>query len=227
MNKVYSSSADAVAGIPDGATIMFGGWALVGNAENLIRALYEKGTKDIIAIANNPGVIEKGVFYDLAILIQANRVRRFIGSYHGWNYDLMEKCKRGEMEYECIPQGTLAERIRAAGAGLGGFYTRAGANSLMADGKEKRIFDGKQYVLERPLYADYALIKAKTGDKWGNLIYRYTAQNFNPVMAMAGKITIAEVEDLREIGELDPNQIHTPGIFVDRIVKGEAYVKRV
>lgn len=227
MNKVYGSSAEAVADIPDGATIMFGGWALVGNAENLIRALYEKGTKDITAIANNPGVIYKETFYDLAMLIQANRVKKFIGSYHGWNYDLIEKCKKGEMEYECIPQGTLAERMRAAGAGLGGFYTRAGANSSMGEMKEKKTIDGKQHVLELPLRADYAFIKARTGDKWGNLIYRYTAQNFNPVMAMAGKVTIAEVEDLCEIGELDPNHIHTPGVYVDRIVKGEAYEKRV
>jgi len=227
MNKVYNSAADAIADIPDGATIMFGGWGLVGNPENLTRALYEKGTKDITAIANNPGAIYKGIFYDLAILIQANRVKKFIGSYHGWNYDLIEKCKKGEMEYECIPQGTIAERIRTAGAGLGGFYTRAGANSSLAEGKEKRIIDGKPYVLEFPLRADYAFVKAKTGDTWGNLIYRYTAQNFNPLMAMAGKVTIAEVENLSEIGELDPNHIHTPGIYVDRIVKGERYDKRV
>jgi len=226
MNKLCKTSAEAVADVWDGATIMFGGWGLVGNPENLVRALYEKGTKDITAIANNPGTIHKEIFYDLAMLIQAGRVRKFMGSYHGYNYDLIEKYKKGEIEYECIPQGTLVERIRAAGAGLGGFYTRAGANSALAEGKEKKIIDGKLYVLELPLRADFAFVKAGVGDKWGNLIYRYTAQNFNPLMAMATRVTIAEVVNLCEIGELDPNHVHTPGIYVDRIVKGERYDRR-
>jgi len=227
MNKPCKTSAEAVADVWDGATIMFGGWGLVGNPENLIRALYEKGTKDIIAIANNPGTIHEGIFNDLAILIREGRVRKFMGSYHGWNTDFIEKYKKGEIEFECIPQGTLAERIRAAGAGLGGFYTRAGAHSSLAEGKEKKIIDGKLYVLELPLRADFAFVKASAGDEWGNLIYRYTAQNFNSLMAIASEVTIAEVVNLREIGELEPNHIHTPGIYVDRIVKGERYDRRV
>lgn len=227
MNKVYENSLKAIADVKDGATIMFGGWGLTGNPENLIRALYEKEIKDIVAIANNPGVVHQEVFYDLAILIKAGRVKKFIGTYHGWNEDFIQKYKDKEIEFEVVPQGTLAERIRAAGAGIGGFYTRVGVGTPLAEGKEKKTIGGEEYILELPLWADFALVKAHAGDKWGNLIYRYTAQNFNPLMATAAKVTIAEVENLVEIGELDPNRVNTPGIYVDRIVKGERYEKRV
>lgn len=227
MNKVLQSSREAVADVFDGATIMFGGWGLAGNPENLIRALYEKGVRDIVAIANNPGAIHNDVPYDLALLIRGRRVRKFIGSYHGWNRDFIEQWRGGEIEFECDPQGTMAERIRAAGAGIGGFYTTTGIDTDLTKGKERKVIDGKEYVLELPLPADFAFVKAKKGDPWGNLIYRFTSQNFNPLMAMAGKVTIAEVEELTELGNLDPNQIHTPGIYVQRIVKGESYERRV
>ena len=227
MNKVFASSREAGADVFDGATILFGGWGLAGNPTNLIRALYEKGVKDIVAISNNPGTIHNGIPYDLATLIRKKRVRKFIGSYHGWNQDFIEQWRTGEIEFECSPQGTMAERIRAAGAGIGGFYTTTGADTDLAAGKERKIINGVEHVLELPLPADFAFVKAKRGDPWGNLIYRYTAQNFNSIMAMAGKVTIAEVEELVELGSLDVNHIHTPGIYVQRIVKGEEYERRV
>lgn len=226
MNKVYSSSAAAVADIPDGATIMFGGWGPAGDPENLIRALLEKGTRDIVAIANDPGNDRDGIVYGIHLLIKEKRVKKFIGSYHAWNQEFIRQYQAGEIEFEVCSQGILAERIRAGGAGIYGFYTDVGAETLLAEGKEKRVINGRTCVLEYPLRADFALIKAHVADKWGNLKYRYTAQNFNPIMATAARVVIAEVENIVGVGSLDPNEIHTPGIYVDRIVRGEYYAPR-
>lgn len=227
MNKVFSSSKEAIEDVFDGATIMFGGWGITGNPENLCRALLEKGTKNIVAISNTPGTLFKGVTRDLGLLVEAKRVKKVYASYHGWNDHFIKQYLAGEIEYECVPQGTLAERIRAAGAGIGGFYTTTGVGTLLGDGKEVKIINGIEYILELPLPADFAFVKAYMGDKEGNLVYRYTAQNFNPEMAAAAKVTIAEVENLVETGEIDPNLVRTPGIYVDRIVKGEYYEKRL
>ncbi len=226
MEKVFSSCAEAVADIPDGATIMFGGWGPAGDPENLIRTLVEKGTKDIIAIANDPGNDRDGIVYSLYPLVKAKRIKKFIGSYHAWNQEFLKQYKAGELEFEVCPQGILAERIRTGGAGLYGFYTDVGANTLLAEKKEKKIINGRLCVLELPLKADFALIKAHVADRWGNLRYRYTAQNFNPVMATAAEVVIVEVENILGTGSLDPNEVHTPGIYIDRIVKGERYAKR-
>jgi 3-oxoacid CoA-transferase A subunit len=205
---------------------MFGGWGPAGDPENLIRTLVEKGTKEITAIANDPGNDRDGIIYSLYPLVKAKGMKKFIGSYHAWNQDFLKQYLAGELEFEVCPQGILAERIRAAGAGLFGFYTDVGANTLLAEGKEKKIVNGRLCVLELPLRADYALIRAHVADRWGNLKYRYTAQNFNPVMATAADVVIVEVENILGIGSLDPNEVHTPGIYVDRIVKGERYAKR-
>jgi 3-oxoacid CoA-transferase A subunit len=226
-NKVYNSSKEAIADVADGSTIMFGGWGLVGNPENLIRALLEKGTKNLTTIGNNPGTTFGEVNRDVALLIEAKQVKKVIASYHGWSEHFIKQYLAREIEYEVVPQGTLAERIRAAGANIGGFYTTNGVDTLLAGGKEEKIINGQKYILELPLSADFAFIKAYMGDRWGNLVYRYEAQNFNPVMATAARITIAEVEKLVDIGDVDPNQVHTPGIYVDRIVKGEYYEKRL
>jgi len=227
INKVYNSCAEAISDIPDGSTIMFGGWGPAGDPENLIRALVEKGTKDIIAIANDPGNDRDGIVYSLYPLVKTRRIKKFIGSYHAWNQEFLKQYKAGELEFEVCPQGILAERIRAGGAGLYGFYTDVGAETSLALGKETKVINGRTCVLELPLKADYALIKAHVADRWGNLRYRFTAQNFNPVMATAAKIVIAEVESIVGVGSIDPNDVHTPGIYVDRIVKGEYYAKRV
>lgn len=226
MNKVYSSCLDAIADVPDGATIMLGGWGASGDPENLIRALLEKGTRDITAISNDPGNIRNGVIYGAYLLIKEKRVKKYIATYHAWNKDFMEQFKAGELEFEVCPQGVLAERIRAAGAGLYGFYTDVGAETLIAENKEKKVINGRTCVLEYPLRADYAFIKAYVADKWGNLQYRFTGQNFNPVMATAADVVIAEVENIVGVGSLDPNHVHTPGLYVDRIVKGERYDPR-
>lgn len=226
MNKVYGSCAAAVADIPDGATIMFGGWGPAGDPENLIRALLEKGTRDIVAIANDPGNDRDGIVYGIHLLIKEKRVRKFIGSYHAWNQEFIRQYQAGEIEFEVCSQGILAERIRAGGAGIYGFYTDVGADTLLAEGKEKKVINGRACVLEYPLRADFALIKAHVADKWGNLKYRYTAQNFNPIMATAARVVIAEVENIVGVGSLDPNEIHTPGLYVDRIVRGEYYAPR-
>jgi 3-oxoacid CoA-transferase A subunit len=227
MEKVFKSCAEAISDIPDGATIMFGGWGPAGDPENLIRALVEKGTKDIIAIANDPGNDRDGIVYSLYPLVKTKRIKKFIGSYHAWNQEFLKQYKAGELEFEVCPQGILAERIRAGGAGLYGFYTDVGAETSLALRKETKVINGRTCVLELPLKADYALIKAHVADRWGNLRYRFTAQNFNQVMATAAKIVIAEVENIVGVGSIDPNDVHTPGIYVDRIVRGEYYAKRV
>lgn len=222
-SKVYKSSMEAIHDVKDGAVIMFGGFGLAGIPQNLIRALYEKGTKDLTVISNNPGSRLGENEYGLAILFKAKRVKKYIGSYPAATRSFKELYDAGEVELELVPQGTLAERIRAKGAGIGGFYVKTGVNTLLAQGKETRIINGEEYVFEQPLGADFAFIKAFRGDTYGNLVYRYTGANFNPLMAMAAHVTIAEVEELVEPGVLDPNGIHTPGIFVDRILKGEWY----
>lgn len=223
MNKVFPSSDEAVHDIPDGATIMVGGFGLCGIPENLIRALVRKGVKDLHTISNNVGVDDFG----MGLLLAAGQISSHIGSYVGENKLLEEMILKNQLDLELVPQGTLAERIRAGGAGIPAFYTPAGVGTAVANNKETREFDGRSYIMERGLKADFALIKAWKGDTWGNLIYRKTARNFNPMMATAAKITIAEVEELVEVGELEPNQVHTPSIFVKRVVKGEIYDKQI
>ncbi len=223
MNKVLASAADAVAMIPDGATIMMGGFGLCGIPENLIAALRARGTRGLTVISNNAGVDEFGI----GVLLRARQVRRMIATYVGENKEFERQFLSGELEVELVPQGTFAERIRAGGAGIGGFFTPTGFGTLVADGKETRTIDGTPYVLERPLVADFAFVKAWTGDRAGNLVYRRTARNFNPVMATAAKVTIAEVEHLVEPGEIDPDHVVTPGIFVRHILQGEQYEKRI
>ena len=223
MNKVFESADEAVADIQDGATIMVGGFGLCGIPENLIRALVKKGVKNLNTISNNVGVDEFG----LGLMLYAGQIRSHKGSYVGENRLLEEMVITGRIDLELIPQGTFAERIRAGGAGIPAFYTPAGYGTVAAEGKETREFNGRAYVMEHALTAEFALIKAWKGDKWGNLVYRKTAQNFNPMMATAAKITIAEVEHLVEPGEIDPDHVHTPGIYVKRIIHGENYEKRI
>jgi 3-oxoacid CoA-transferase subunit A len=223
MNKVVASSDEAIRDIFDGATIMVGGFGLCGMPENLIRALERKGTKNLATISNNVGVDGLG----MGLLLAAGQIRSHIGTYVGENKLLEDKVLKGDIDLQLIPQGTFSERIRAGGAGIPAFYTPAGVGTVVAQNKETREFDGRLYVMEHGLKADFALVKAWKGDKWGNLVYRKTARNFNPMMATAAKITIAEVEELVEPGELDPDLIHTPSIFVKRIVKGELYEKRI
>ena len=224
MKKIYESAAAALEGVLfDGMTVMSGGFGLCGIAENLILALRDSGVKNITAISNNAGVDDFG----LGLLLQTRQIRKMISSYVGENQTFERQYLSGELELEFNPQGTLAERIRAGGAGGPGFYTKTGVGTLIAEGKEHKEFDGELYVLERGLTADLALVKAWRGDEAGNLLYRKTARNFNPMMATAGKVTVAEVEELVPIGALDPDCIHTPGIFVQRIIKGPLYEKRV
>jgi 3-oxoacid CoA-transferase subunit A len=223
LNKVVANADDAVRDIHDGATIMVGGFGLCGIPENLIAALVRKGVKHLNTISNNVGVDEFG----LGLMLAAGQIRSHKGSYVGENKLLEDMVLTGRIDLELVPQGTLAERIRAGGAGIPAFYTPAGFGTVVAEGKETREFHGRPYVLERALIAEFALIKAWKGDKWGNLIYRKTARNFNPMMATAAKITIAEVEHLVEPGELDPDQIHTPSIYVQRILQGKNYEKRI
>ena len=223
MNKVVASAEQAIADVFDGATIMVGGFGLCGMPENLIRALAAKGVKNLTTISNKAGVDGKG----MGVLLANGQIRHHIGTYVGENRLLEEMVLNGKIKLELIPQGTFSERIRAGGAGIAGFYTPTGYGTVVAEGKETREFHGRPYVLERALTAEFALIKAWKGDKWGNLIYRKTAQNFNPMMATAAKITIAEVEHLVEPGELDPEQIHTPSIYVQRILQGANYEKRI
>jgi 3-oxoacid CoA-transferase subunit A len=223
-SKVYSSAAAALEGVVrDGLTIMSGGFGLCGIPENLINALRDSGAKGLTVISNNAGVDELG----LGQLLKTRQIRKMISSYVGENKEFERQYLAGELELEFNPQGTLAERIRAGGAGIFGFYTRTGAGTLVAEGKESRVVNGDTYILETGLTADVSLVKAWKGDTEGNLIYRKTARNFNPMMATAGRVTIAEVEELVEPGELDPDQIHTPGIFVQRIVKGVNYLKSI
>lgn len=221
MNKVYATAREAIFDIEDGATIMSGGFGLCGNPENLILALRERESKGLTVISNNCGTDH----YGLGILLQNRQIRKMISSYVGENKNFEQQFLSGELEVELNPQGTLAERIRAGGAGIPAFFTATGVGTVVADGKETREFDGRTYVMERGLTADFALVKAWRGDKAGNLVFRKTARNFNAMMAMAGRVTIAEVEELVEVGEIEPDQVHLPGIFVQRILKGENYEK--
>ncbi len=223
MNKVVKSADDAVADIQDGATIMLGGFGLCGIPENLIHALVRRRVTGLHTISNNMGIDGAG----MGLMLEAGMIASHIGSYVGENKLLEEKVIRGELNLTLVPQGTLAERIRAGGAGIPAFYTPAGVGTLVAEGKETREFDGKPYLMERWLRADFALIKAWKGDTAGNLVYRKTARNFNPMMATAARITIAEVEELVDPGQLDPDQIVTPGIYVKRIFQGASYEKRI
>jgi 3-oxoacid CoA-transferase A subunit len=223
IHKVVTDADAAIADIPDGAVLMFGGFGLSGIPENSIAALLRKGIRELTCISNNAGVDNFG----LGLLLRQRQVRKMIASYVGENEEFERQLLSGELEVDLIPQGTLAERIRAGGAGIPAFYTPAGVGTEVAEGKEVRIFGEKEYLLEHWLQADFSLVKAWKGDTAGNLIYRGTSRNFNPMMAAAGKITIAEVEELVPAGELDPNQIHTPGIFVTRIFEGKNYEKRI
>lgn len=223
MNKVVASAAEAVAPIPDGATLMVGGFGLCGIPEDLIGALHAQGTKDLTIISNNAGVDE----YGLGVLLKARQIRKMISSYVGENREFERQFLEHELEVELVPQGTFSERIRAGGAGIGGFFTPTGYGTLVADGKETRELNGQRYVLEMPLLADFAFVKAHKGDRVGNLVYRRTARNFNPMMATAARVTIAEVEHLVEPGALDPDAIITPGIYVHHVVQATGYEKRV
>jgi 3-oxoacid CoA-transferase subunit A len=223
MNKVYNNAADAVADIKDGAVIMLGGFGLCGIPENSIAALVKSGPKDLTCISNNAGVDGFGI----GLMLQQKQVKKMVSSYVGENAEFERQLLSGELEVELIPQGTLATRCMAAGYGMPAIFTPAGVGTEVADGKETRIFNDKEYLLEYAFDADFAIVKAWKGDTDGNLVYKDTARNFNPLMAMAGKITIAEVEELVQPGELDPNQIHTPGIYVHRIFQGKDYEKRI
>jgi len=223
MNKVVANADEAVKSIPDGASIMMGGFGLCGIPENLIAAVRRKGIRNLTVISNNAGVDDFGI----GLLLQTRQVKKMISTYVGENKLFEQQVLSGELEVELNPQGTFAERMRAGGAGLGGVFTPTGYGTPIAEGKEVREIDGKRYVFERPLRAQYAFIKAWKGDAWGNLLYRKTARNFNPVMATAAEVVIAEVEELVEVGALDPDGIHTPGIFVDMILQGTHYEKRI
>jgi 3-oxoacid CoA-transferase subunit A len=223
VNKVFPNADAAVTDVGDGASLLVGGFGLCGVPENLIEAVRRKGSRNLTVISNNAGVSGHG----LGRLLETGQISRVVGSYVGENKRLEELALKGEVELQLNPQGTLAERIRAGGAGIAGFYTPTGAGTVVADGKEVREFDGKKYLLERALTADFAFIKAWKGDRWGNLVYRKTARNFNPVMATAARVTVAEVEELVELGELDPNTVVTPGIYVKRIFQGTHYEKRI
>jgi 3-oxoacid CoA-transferase subunit A len=223
MGKIYKTAASALEGLLfDGMTIMSGGFGLCGIPENLITALRDSGVKNLTVISNNAGVDDFG----LGLLLKTRQIKKMISSYVGENETFEKQYLSGELELEFNPQGTLAERIRAGGAGIPAFYTKTGVGTIIAEGKELKDFDGETYVMERGLVADLAIVKAWKGDHEGNLIYRETARNFNPMMATAGKVTVADVEELVPTGALDPDQIHTPGIFVQRIVAGN-FEKRI
>ena len=223
MDKRVASADVAIQKVRDGATILMGGFGLCGIPENLIAAVRRKGTKNLTLISNNAGVDDFGI----GLLLQTRQVKKMIATYVGENKLFEQLVLKGELEVELNPQGTLAERIRAGGAGIPAFYTPTGYGTMIAEGKEVREFDGKRCVLERALRADFAFIKAWKGDRWGNLVYRKTARNFNPIMATAADTVIAEVEELVELGQLDPDCIHTPGIFVSAIFQGVGYEKRI
>jgi 3-oxoacid CoA-transferase subunit A len=223
MDKVLSSAEEAVALIPDGATIMVGGFGVCGNPENLLEALHARGTRHLTVISNNAGIDGFG----LGKLLKARQIRKMIASYVGENREFERQFLEGELEVELVPQGTFSERIRAGGAGIGGFFTPTGFGTVVAEGKETRLIDGRSYVLELPLKADFALVRAFKGDRTGNLVFRKTARNFNPVMATAARVTIAEVEHLVDAGAIEPDAVHTPGIYVRNILQGAAYERRV
>ncbi|MFY0592376.1 CoA transferase subunit A [Roseivirga sp.] len=223
INKEVSNADEAIRDIANNSTLMLGGFGLCGIPENCISALVKKGTTGLTCISNNAGVDDFGI----GMMLKTRQVKKMISSYVGENAEFERQLLSGELEVDLIPQGTLAERVRAGGAGIPAFFTPAGFGTEVAEGKEVREFDGKMHLLESWLKADFALVKAWKGDKSGNLVFKGTARNFNPMMAMAGKITIAEVEELVEVGELDPNQIHTPGIYVQRIFQGKDYEKRI
>ena len=223
MNKVVANADEAIRDLQDGAVIMSGGFGLCGNPENLIRAIRRKGVKNLTIISNNCGTTDKG----LGILLQTRQVRKMISSYVGENKEFERQFLAGELEVELNPQGTLAERIRAGGAGLGGFFTPTGAGTQIAQGKESRVIEGREMIFEKPLKADYAIVRAWKGDRWGNLVFRKTARNFSPMMCTAARITIAEVEHLVELGELDPDQVHVPSVYVNRIFQGTIYEKPI
>ena len=223
MNKVVASADEAVRDVQDGATIMVGGFGLCGIPENLIAALRRKGVKNLTTISNNVGVDDFG----LGLLLTNGQIRKHIGTYVGENKTLETMVLTGKVELELNPQGTFAERIRAGGAGIPAFFTPTGYGTMIAEGKETRDFGGRPYVMEKALRADFALIKAWRGDEWGNLVYRKTARNFNPMMATAAKVTIAEVEELVKVGELEPDHVHTPSIYVKRIFQGPSYEHRI
>jgi 3-oxoacid CoA-transferase subunit A len=223
MNKVYVDAKSALAGIADNMTILVGGFGLCGIPENLIAALRDTGAHGLTCVSNNAGIDDFG----LGLLLQTHQIQKMMSSYVGENATFERQYLSGELEVELIPQGTLAERLRAGGAGIPAFYTPTGVGTSVAEGKETREFDGRTYVLERAIKGDFALVKAWKGDKYGNLMYRKTARNFNPMIATAGRITVAEVEELVEIGELDPDNIHTPGIYVQRIFRSEGWEKRI
>jgi len=221
MHKVVSGADEAIRDMQDGAVIMSGGFGLSGNPENLIEAIHRRGVKNLTVISNNCGTTDKG----LGVLLQARQVKKMIASYVGENKEFERQYLAGELEVELNPQGTLAERIRAGGAGLGGFFTPTGAGTQIAQGKESRTIDGREMIFEKPLKADYAIVRAWKGDKWGNLVFRKTARNFSPMMCTAARITIAEVEHLVEVGELEPDHVHVPSIYVKRIFQGGNYQK--
>ena len=223
MNKVVADADEAVKDVFDGATVMVGGFGLCGMPENLIRALARKGVKNLNTISNNVGVDGLG----MGLLLAAGQIRYHIGTYVGENRLLEQMVLQGTIKLDLVPQGTFSERIRAGGAGIPAFFTPAGFGTMVAEGKEVREFEGRPYIMERGLKADFAFVKAWKGDKWGNLVYRKTARNFNPMMATAARITIAEVEHLVEVGELEPDLIHTPSVYVKRIFQGETFEKAI
>ena len=223
MNKVLPSAEAAVALVPNGASILMGGFGLCGIPENLIQALHARGTRDLTVISNNAGVDDFGI----GILLKSRQVRKMVSTYVGENKEFERQYLSGELEVELVPQGTFSERIRAGGAGIGGFFTPTAYGTIVAEGKETRLIDGKHYVLEAPIRADFAFVRAWKGDPVGNLIYRRTARNFNPVMATAARVTIAEVEHLVDTGSIDPDHVVTPGIFVKHIFQGARYEKRI
>ena len=223
MNKVLRTADEAVALIPDGATLMVGGFGVCGNPENLLAALLARGTRELTVISNNAGIDDFG----LGPILKARQIRKMIATYVGENREFERQYLAGELEVDLVPQGTFSERIRAGGAGIGGFFTPTGYGTLVAEGKETRVIDGRPYVLELPLTADFALVRAWKGDRLGNLVFRKTARNFNPMMATAARVTLAEVEHLVEPGDIEPDAVHTPGIFVRHIVEGASYERRV
>jgi 3-oxoacid CoA-transferase subunit A len=223
MNKVVANAEEAIRDVVDGSSIMFGGFGLCGNPENLIRALVKKGPKNLTTISNNAGIDGQGI----GLLLAAGQIRRHIGTYVGENKLLESMVLSGKVQLDLVPQGTFSERIRAGGAGIPAFFTPTGVGTIVAEGKETREFDGRTYVMERWLKADFAFVRAWKGDRMGNLVYRKTARNFNPMMATAARVTIAEVENLVEAGELDGDAVHTPSVYVKRIFQGELYERRI